>query len=481
MSDFDKFFAERLNEDSEFPLREKNWKALSRRLDVAGVGALATAVAVLKYWKLASLGVALVSGLLIWNVVSLQRENKKLREQLEQRQINMQPAAVMPGDLVPSDHQPGGVPNLSSDGAKAVVPTTEPARISWSKPSGKANQISQKNNPASLRSPSAAPAVGTPVAEQLSKQTPAAEMTDHPSGLSAIPSKSAAAETEVAVGSVKTESEPGADRSADVPINPVTESVISPEKTPAPTALVDPLPQIPPILLPNAASKPQAPVMAPFSITRPYREKAGRFRLGVQGLFASANPTPEGISALTGAGFLAEYSPVRNFWASVSADWLSYDVKTTEYLPPSFFHAPQPKVVKPPPGGHQHPLLEVTGHQRMQLYTVGLRYVLPLRFWLRPSVQVGYAWARKSPEVYSYVFEEDQHGGPGPQPPKPPIYIAASLAGQNISGLWRMGVAAEHETNDWVFRAGVDWLENSAASKPLFDAALVQASVLYKF
>ncbi|MEQ1745519.1 MAG: hypothetical protein ABMA02_08840 [Saprospiraceae bacterium] len=476
MSDLDKFFAERLNEESEFPLRGKNWKNLSRRLDVAGVGAVGTAGVVLKYWKVAVLGFALVTGLLVWEVVLLQEENKKLREQIKQRQMaeNVQPVAAKPGDFVPPVHRPVSVPNPPAVGAQPT-PLTEPDHASWSNQNKKASQTGPKNNPSSFRPASAEPVVSVPMAEQHGKEALATEKTE-----SAMAGSPASAAPESATGSEKTETAMTTNRPAGLLAQPATEPAAESEKSPEATALVDLLPQTLPILLPNTDTKPQAPAMVPFSITRPYREKTGRFRVGVQGTLASANHAPEGVSSLIGAGFLAEYSPVRNLWASFSADWLSYDVKTTEYLPPQFCHEPQPKTVKPQPG-HQHPLLEVAGHQRMQLYNVGLRYVLPLRYWLRPSVQVAYTWARKSPEVYSYVFEEDQHGGPGPQPPKPPIYVAAPLAGQTISGLWRMGLAAEHETHNWVFRAGVDWIENSAASKPLFDAALVQASVLYKF
>lgn len=219
-------------------------------------------------------------------------------------------------------------------------------------------------------------------------------------------------------------------------------------------------------------------------MTRPYREKSGRFRLGIQGTVAVPAPLPTGISALKGVGTVVEYSPLRNVWLTASADWLAYQVDGNEYLPPQFFHEPQPKPDKPggpnPPNQQTFDLLQVKGRQRMQFYNLGVRYALPVRFPLKPSVHLTHTWARFSPELFVFEFEDDKPGGPNHHPSKK-FMLSASAPEQTVSSLWRIGVGLEYETRDWVFRIGADWVENSAASKPMFDAALVQGSVLYNF
>ncbi|GEM_PF-1946201 len=471
MSDFDKFFAERLHEEVDFPLREKNWKALSQRLDTVGVGTVATAVTALKYWKAAVLGLALISGVLVWKALDLREENAKLREQIEQQSLMLEKPPVAIADQ-PKENTPRINSTATNSGTTEANVNTQGAHI---------GRASHGYQPASEKAGQSHARNAQPKQKQLAP-------TDQ------LPGNSGGTRNESVVHQA---AESGS--AHQQPASPLSESVVSQTNEPRlsipmenepsaeteiPTVIVmlQPLPPTLPSSLPLPEHKLDQPIQPVLPLmTKPFREKAGRFRAGVQGLAAVPSPQPGSISPLTGVGAAVEYAPLRNIWVSVSADWLSYDVQGKDYLPPQFFHEPQPK--DPFGGGpspHQHPLLEVAGHQRMQLLNLGIRYVLPLRCRLRPSVQVAHTWARLSPEVYSFVFEDDKPGGPNPQS-KPPIYLSKPVSAQTISNIWRMGIAVEHETDNWVFRAGVDWVENSTASKPVFDAALVQGSVLYKF
>jgi len=473
MSDFDKFFAERLNEETEFPLREKNWKALTQRLDAVGVGGTATAVATLSYWKAAVLGLALTTGVLVWKVVELQKENARQREKIEQQTTLPEKAPVASNDapeedglFVPRrDEQQATQTNrheshsILPENASQTIPGYSKSqhenanrwKLSARSSSRTAAQSPDRNvSPDSKLIPVPAPA-GLPV----------------PSG--ELPKQAHQQET---VESGTTENNNA----------PVTENAMAAVSELAPL----PQPGVSPLTIPKPEIARPA-VVPPPPITRPYREKAGRFRAGIQGMAAIPNPLPSGVSALKGVGATVEYSPLRNVWLSLSADWLSYQVSGSKYLPPQFFHEPQPMPAKQPlpgpnpPKPQPYPLVQVQGHQRIQFYNLGVRYALPVRFPIRPSVQLMHTWARFSPELYVFEFEDDKPGGPNPHPPKQKFTLSSSASEQTISNLWRIGFGLEHETRDWVFRAGVDWVENSAASKPVFDAALVQGSVLYKF
>lgn len=446
MSDFDKFFAERLNEETEFPLREKNWKALAQRLDVAGAGAVTTGLAALKLWKAAVLGLALTSGVLVWKFVALREENTRLRDQIEQLR-----------QAIPQ--------NTPVASAKDFEGDTWHAPFVWQYEKGEQTTGNNGVDPRDFSHDDA------PVVMQRSQKRPAniPVATSDPVSPAAPYPEVQHDEKQAEFAGTAGQHDAGAE---------LETLVVLPDLPPLPQT------DIPVVPIPAPEMK-QTTVPVP-PITKPYREKAGRFRVGIQGVAAIPNPLPSGVSAPKGIGATVEYSPLRNVWLSASADWLSYQVSGNRYLPPQFFHAPQPMPAKfpqpgpNPPKPQPYPLVQVQGSQRIQFYNLGVRYALPVRFPIRPSVHLMHTWARFTPELYVFEFEDDKPGGPNPHPAKKFI-LSSSAPEQTISNLWRMGFGLEYETRDWVFRAGVDWVENSAASKPVFDAALVQGTVLYKF
>lgn len=476
MSDFDKFFAERLNEETEFPLREKNWKALAHRLDAAGVVGTAAAVATLKYWKAAVLGLSLATGVLVWSVVALREENAGLREKIKRQEVLLQNIPVASATGFGDDTW--FAPRVFQQGKKNETPPNAEAEYSElsfsrtsSEPGIRRHQSLAATNERSVKSAKTPGHEGKVTQPQAGSQTPDAKHVAE-AGPVAIPARTEGPQQTTPPEEAMT-ANPG--EQSDTPAGVKALTIVS-ELQPLPQA---PVPEIP---IPNPEIEQPTLPIPPF--TKPYREKAGRFRVGIQGTVAVPTPLPTGISALKGVGTVVEYSPLRNVWLSASADWLAYQVDGKEYLPPQFFHEPQPKPDKPggpnPPNQQTFDLLQVKGRQRMQFYNIGIRYALPVRFPLKPSVHLTHTWARFSPELYVFEFEDDKPGGPNHHPSKK-FMLSASAPEQTISSLWRIGAGLEYETRDWVFRIGADWVENSAASKPVFDAALVQGSVLYKF
>jgi hypothetical protein len=476
MSDFDKFFAERLNEETEFPLREKNWKALAHRLDAAGVVGTAAALTALKYWKAAVMGLSLATGVLVWSVVALREENAGLREKIKRQEVLLQNTPVASADGF--DDDTWFAPRVFQQGKKEETPPnaeTASSGLSFGRASSE-SRVHRNHSPAETNGKSVKSEKTPGHTEQVTQpragsRTPDSKLVAEAGPvvpLSPIEGPQQTTPPEEAITST-----PG--EQGDSPADVKALTIVS-ELQPLPQA---PVPEIP---IPKPEIE-QSTLPIPL-FTKPYREKAGRFRVGVQGTVAVPAPLPTGISALKGVGTVVEYSPLRNVWLSASADWLAYQVEGKEYLPPQFFHEPQPKPDKPggsnPPNQQTFDLLEVKGRQRMQFYNLGVRYALPVRFPLKPSVHLTHTWARFSPELYVFEFEDDKPGGPNHHPSKK-FTLSASAPEQTVSSLWRIGAGLEYETRDWVFRIGADWVENSTASKPVFDAAMIQGTVLYKF
>ncbi|MBK6931718.1 MAG: hypothetical protein IPH12_12985 [Saprospirales bacterium] len=228
------------------------------------------------------------------------------------------------------------------------------------------------------------------------------------------------------------------------------------------------LPQSVPGTLRPAAEP--APVAAP--IIRPHRERKSRFRAGVQASVAAPAPAEQGVSWLRGAGISAEYTPVRNLWLTAASDWMSFDIHRSKNITEPFFPGKPPK-----PKGHHNELVAVVAHPRQQQISLGIRYALPLRFWVRPSVRIAHNWLLENPGVFSFGFEDKDPGHPTPAPPE---LIASRPGSRLVQNIWRFGAALERETPFWVFRAGVDWVDASAASEPAFHSVVLYTGIQYK-
>ncbi len=250
------------------------------------------------------------------------------------------------------------------------------------------------------------------------------------------------------------------------------------EEAPVPVSTPEPLSRLAPSvkMLPLRSFVHISPApqwLAPLS-----RHRESRLWVGLQGNIGVSAPRP-GISLLQGAGLGAEYRLLGQLWLTGSAEWVSYDVRHTQYLPSAFYREKPPqayKIVlgKPPV---PYPLHDVVGNQRLHFLSAGLRYRVPLRFWLRPSVHAACTWGQVAPAIYNYTFVDTLPGSP----PKKVIVLTStqSTSAYAVPGLWRFGVALERETEWWTLRLGVSRQE--VFRPDFYDTWWVQGSIWYKW
>lgn len=434
MSDFDKFFREKLDEESHFPRRDKNWKALSNRLDAFQTGLQqqgTIARTYLRYWQAAATFAVVASAWLTWEMASTKSENAELRQEIavleEKQQAQQSEIAYLKSLPAATDKSQSNNPPsrfLDNDNNAEGVFSTQKRKSSSD--AGNRNiafqtAFSEKNK--DEKSPALADLPAQ--ADAFKNLTKLEKWSDFQS----LP-------TDLLAATVL-----------------VSQSKIS---------------------LPDSMAFAVSP-----NIIRPVRTSA-RFRVGVQAFVGVPQPARQGVSLLVGQGITAEYNVWRRFWLTASADWLNFDVSTKKYHPELHppHHPPHPGGPWP---GPFHKLTKVESAQRQQLFSLGVRYALPVRFWLQPSVRFAHTWTRVSPELISFRFEHPDPGGPGGPPPFPPKYKVQKSDAELLSSTWRLGVGLEHETPRWVAGLWADYSKSFSGSNPSFDMLLIRAGIQYRF
>lgn len=440
MSDFDKFFREKLDEETQFPRREKNWRALSKRLDAFNVGLQEQGIAFrtyLRYWQAAAVFAIVAASLLTWKVVATQNENAKLRQEVAVLQEKNEAARV----------EIAAAQTLLSSSGGQTRDESSPSRFFGKEEENSGNKkpdrgrFFRNNFPANIAGVSASNVLKT-VSYEV--QTPSGEQV-------------------AATDSSKIETTDLAEfpkwKTLEMLPSGTLANIVSQAET-APT--VSPLPQ---------------DIAAIRKLIEPVRNPS-RFRAGVQYSTGFPQPKEEGISPLIGPGVTGEFNVWRDFWLTASIDWLRFDVSTTKYCPK--FHPPH----DPPPPPHIGPpwfkekLVAVESVQRQQHFGVGLRYAFPVRFWMRPSVRAAYNWTRISPELISLKY---QHPGWPNWPPPPPKYKAQKSESQFVGNTWRFGFGLERETPSWVFGLWADYSKSFTLNDPSFDMLLFRGGIQYRF
>ncbi len=153
-------------------------------------------------------------------------------------------------------------------------------------------------------------------------------------------------------------------------------------------------------------------------------------------------------------------------------DWLSYTVQSADSLPASVFPDDYPD--------HKffYKLYQIDARPRQKQISLGLQYTVPIRFWVRPSIHFSHSWVRSEPGVFTFEYRKQNFWDPTHVHID---YMAIRPENKWIHNIWRLGAALEHETPRLSFRAGVDWMESSGASSPIFDAIVIRTGVQYKF
>jgi hypothetical protein len=451
MSDFDKYFAERLDEEGQFPRREKNWKAVSKRLEAFDAG-ISGRSSRMRYWQAAAAASIIAVSVLFGKVYRMHRENTGLREQIANLQKNSAGSethssadvnapqkettpVLAPVDVVQQDLTAWPKPQSerTENGTTASMPENLSRRFSSKKTKStaeKQNQAEQnvtQPNPiavddlANMNSPEQSAGQPQPVDGQTTDQTK--------NGL-AHPQR-------------------GMDQLALLPVN---------------------IAALKPVTATVAAIK-TVPVNTP--VIKPVSHHFSTFRAGVQASVGLPSPREKGVSPFIGAGVSAEYAFWRNLRLGVSADWLRNDINADTLLGPRHFPQYPPK---PKPG---HNLTQIEGSRRSQQYSLGIAYTIPLHFPVKPAVRIAHTWTHLSPAIYSLRFDKKPpHFPPGPSKPE---FEPVKSESEWVSNHWRVGAGLEFETPRWVAGVWADYSKGQASNGPVSDAVFIRAGVSYKF
>ncbi len=424
MSDFDKYFADRLDQESQFPNREKNWKAMSKRLDSFDAGMHGYA-AHLRYWQMAAAVSVVAMGLLFGKMHQMHRDVAKLQEMIAGiQQAKQTPSTAYNPQFVPSE-------KTEEWGGTAPVQERQALGLKW-------HSFPQ------------APGMYLPMEPPVMRGR-SSQIVFDPFPLDG---EEMATQSRPPVSGGITE--PGTKTGKETPslLNTLPVPIRAPE-------MADAI---------RLSPKPAA-VATPF--IKPRRHNFSKYRLGVQTSIGLPKPRGQGISSLNGAGVTAEYTILPNLRLSGSADWMRHEISSDTFMERQHFPHAHPK----PKFGYR--LSNVEGTQRSQYYTLGVSYSLPVRFALRPVLRVAHTWVHWSSSLYNFEFEKKWAFFP-PFVPKHD-YEPQKSDSEWLKNNWRFGAGLEYETQRWVAGVWADYSTNMAANDPVFDILFLRAGVEYKF
>lgn len=496
MSDFDKFFADKLDQEDHYPGRAKNWRALHKRLDAFSAGSAAGAQASSVLWKSITATLLVTSVLLVSKYISLQRHFQHLKQEqqymLQQiAQLQQQPyapASTTPPPATPAfsgnqDSTPAPAPHRQTDEAMPITSRRTPV-------------LSAKSD---LPTPSPAAATSS-LSDRQDAATPApADLTSHAATTSS-PMIAAAEATPVlplstpsdpvppsSIGEKTTPLPlPSAPPSADTRVTSLPDSVAAPVPAvalPVADTAVSPVfaevtPAAPPPSDTTARQTPPPAVVAEHPFIRPLR-RSFSLRAGASLLTGWDRPHRLGISPLRGQGLAASVSLWRSrLWLTSGMDWLKFQEDSPTYW--AEYHASllSPKYKGGPGHSHSRELVRVQSTQRHQRFQLGLRYELPSLWRIRPTVQAGHVWLRTEPTYVRYTFEDND---PGPNPGSKVDSYTLPDARQKHSGIWVAGAGLEYDLRHWTLSVRADYqAQGRAHTLSTFDVLLLRAGLDYR-
>lgn len=452
MSDLDDILAKRLDDEGSFPNRGKNWKQMTKRLDAYDAGTVQGNRHGLRLWQAATLIALGIAGYLLWKNGAMQKENKVLHQevahlQTERSSLQGQLAGVgMSAQNMES--MEASNPLWKSQAAKGSNPVKNQALFAPGTDLER-NSFLRQPEPQALGSASQSNSKDL-LTSELATQAELLKSTTTPIEAPDLSDSSSVAAVELPATEIPSDT---LHRTTEKKDAPWVEA--SPEKDTI-AALVGPT--APPPIKPNAVSE-------------------NRFRIGAQATLGFAQPKQTGVSAIRGQGILAEARILRSIWVSASAEWLHHEVATKELV--RRFHPPRDSFPKPPETGGPLPppppkLVLVESAPRYMVLGLGIRYELPIKFWLRPSVRIAHEWKRISPTLVTYKFEK-MPNGPAPRHE----YTAEKYETQWLSNQWRFGIGLEKDLQNWTFGLWADYSKDFSVATPSFDALYLRAGVQY--
>lgn len=460
MQDLDDIFKDRLNEEATFPNRAKQWKHLSQRLDAfeAGGGSSPNNTGSrLSWWKIATLISLAATCYFAWKGYRQKTEIDQLKSEIARLQFQEHATAPEPSQIVstPQETTCNQLADLSSNATPEIVYSKGVKKELFDSILPKSTHKSKSNK--------------SPIQQTKQQKTAAATANEPIANLPEIP-------------------QPAADKQVvDEPFTATNNSgntdTVQNTRT---LTLVDSLQKAILALKDSLLAEQEKPLVA--AEIKPVVKPAGKlFRIGAHATLGFVQPGQKGVSPLRGQGASFEAKVWKSIWASLTADWLNHDVSTTEFIPK--FHSHHDTIPKPPSGGggggsgpFHAKLVLVESAVRQQHVGIGIRYNLPVRFWIQPALRVAHEWVHISPSLVTYKFQEDDPGGPGPNPhPEEDRYTAEKFPGKWLSNRWRMGLGLEKELPNWTFGLWTDYSRDFSAATPSFNALYLRASAQYRF
>lgn len=427
MSDFDKYFAERLDEEGQFPHRERNWKAVSKRLDAYDTG-LGGRSSRLRYWQAAAAVSVLAVSVLFGKVHQMHHENSRLRKEI---------AALNDRKMRPDTTQ-------ASTPALIAAEETEKGQESLLVPF--------------YASQSAETGVSAPLPGYVERSSliPGNASGELP-GTGGFRDAAVAAATLPASGPGTAHTADMTSKKADMPLD------------------ILPLNSFKTLKTDRVEAQDQLVKAAAIStpVIKPVRHNFTKFRVGIQGVAGIMTPKAKGVSPASGAGLTAEYTVLPNLRLGASADWLYHEIAADTFS--EQYHFPH----KPPKTKFGYRMTQLDGNQRSQYYSLSLAYSLPLRFAVRPVVRLAHTWVHWAPSYYRFKYEKKW--GVFPPFASKPEYEPEKSDRAWTSNNWRLGAGLEYESPRWVAGVWADYSKNMEAQHPAPDMWFLRAGVQYKF
>lgn len=470
MKDFDQFFRDRLDGERPFPRRDENWRQLSRRLEAfdSGIQDAQPLSNIRRWttlaWKVAACAAAAAT---IWVGVqnySLRRQNVLLNEQLTQ--IKAQRTNT------PESSEPQNSPLKIADVPETKTPATEAQTVPH-KPAVAATH----NNLRTARAGN--------VKDNNHTNLSSVSYNARPGTTDNVPDSKSAGKEEMYVNFDSPATETVSIRGEEIPNGsfvwaklPVPDSILSRPMARSLSIDEKSAPELPPLPIDAATEKqPVAP-----NITKPVKS-ASRVRVGIQAVAGTAIPAERGVSWHKGQSLSAEIRVWNRIWVGASADFIQYNIDTDNN--PERFHLPE-QMNPDPPGGPVSPnhydLIRLQSEQRQRRFAAGVRYTLPVRGRITPSVQVGYVWAQMPASFVQYEFKKKPHGGGHPNPdPFDNKFFIRKTENHWEQNICRFGAGADYALGRWSLGLTAQYDKNFTNKDPLFDMLSFKLGASYQF
>ncbi|MBL7802756.1 MAG: hypothetical protein JNL02_03400 [Saprospiraceae bacterium] len=475
MKDFDQFFRDRLDGERPFSRRDENWRQLSRRLEAFDSGIQdARPVSNIRRWTTLAWKVAAcaAAAATIWVGVqnySLRRQNVLLNELLTQIKAQQTNEPATPATQI-SPLEIAAIPDMQTHllSSQNDMPLQG---MESSVASSKSDSRSVPSENVSLYKPAPISpfAAGNALPVQPTITLPA--QIDENVGKQAMvesarPATPAPQEGEMSEVSFVWEK------------LPIPDSILS---RPITTTLAYGKASVPvlPELSIEAAKENPPPARL---LTKPVKD-VSRVRVGIQAVAGTATPAESGVSWHKGQSLTAEIRVWNQIWLGASADFVQFEIDADNN--PDRFHLPE-QMNPDPPGGpvshHQYDLVRLQSEQRQRRFAAGVRYTLPVRGRITPSVQVGYVWAQMPASFVQYEFKKKPHGGGHPNPdPFDNKFFIRKTENHWEQNICRFGAGADYALGRWSLGLTAQYDKNFTNKDPLFDMLSFKLGASYQF